>query len=201
MKNTILPAVVQFIVGAAGGEASQPPSPSEVVAAWASVENFTTEAIDLFQSSKLKPVQGATAQYLQALIVAMTPPTAEDEELAIVNGHAAKTVSGTDPPHSIFHAKATMTPEVKLSNFESRADVYMQMLFMRLDDLWRLCITQLKLIAIARSSKRLRIVNALAEFAGCSGSGNTEKTKALPVAAKSLLKSTLIQVRLSPMLT
>ena len=80
MTNTILPAVVRFIAGTAGTEASPAPAPADVVSAWEGVERFTEKAVDLFQNSKAKPVQGATVQFLQAMVVAISRPTDEDEE-------------------------------------------------------------------------------------------------------------------------
>ena len=71
-------------------------------------------------------------------------------------------------------------------------DRYIQMLEMRLDDLWQLCLSQLKLIAAARTEKRLRIINSFAAFAGV-GSGASAQKKPPTVAMKSILKANLIQ--------
>lgn len=97
---------------------------------------------------------------------------------------------GIEPPASIFHVEKSLPAEINLQNLERQADVYIQMLSVKLDALWYLCVRQLRHIAAVRAAKRPQVLQAFAHYARLDPSSQ----KQLEVAPLANMKSNLIQV-------
>lgn len=140
---------------------------SDIVDLWHQVTDATRKVVDVFQSASNKALLASAATHLVKAILAMTSPSSADLTVSASSSLSRKSEAknSLSESSSLFSIPSPLPDGLSTAGLESRADGYIQLLIMRCNELWSICIQALRTIAISRSKKLGQILIALHDLA------------------------------------